>query len=71
MADAASKEPAVRRERLAGLSTTREHVSVTPGPPAARLALRAGDDALNSVSRALGVSVPRKPKTSARAKSGG
>lgn len=72
MADVANRDlKALRREKLAGRSTTRERVSVTPGPPAARLALRAGEDALNSVSRALGVGVPRKPKTSARAKSGG
>ena len=72
MADVANRDlKALRREKLAGRSTTRERVSVMPGPPAARLALRAGEDALNSVSRALGVGVPRKPKTSARAKSGG
>ncbi|MCP4319172.1 MAG: sarcosine oxidase subunit gamma [Hyphomicrobiales bacterium] len=42
-------------------------VSVSPGEPASRLALRARPEALASLSKALGVKLPEKPKTSTRA----
>jgi sarcosine oxidase subunit gamma len=71
MASAASRSTiAERREKLAGLSATGPNVTVTPAPPAARLALRAPEDSVNSLSRALGVTLPRAPKSSAMAKSG-
>ncbi len=66
----ASKTAVERRERLAGLSVSAERVALTPAPPASRLALRVPDLSVNSVSRALGVTLPQTPKTSARAKSG-
>lgn len=73
MASAASSRTLVaeRRERLDGLSARGPNVTVTPAPPAARLSLRAPEDSVNSLSRALGVTLPRAPKTSAMAKSGG
>lgn len=72
MADAALSRTAVagRREKLAGLSASGPSVTVTPAPPAARLSLRAPEESLNSLSRALGVTLPRAPKTSGRSKSG-
>lgn len=73
MASAATSRTAVaeRREKLAGLSAKGPNVTVTPAPPAARLSLRAPEDSVNSLSRALGVTLPRTPKTTATAKSGG
>lgn len=49
--------------RLAGSSL----VSVKPGKPASRLALRARPDALASLSKALEVKLPEEPKTSTQA----
>ena len=73
MARAATKTKvaaAERREKRAGLSLAAENVRVTPAPPATRLSLRAPELSVNSVSRALGVTLPQAPKTSAKAKSG-
>ncbi|QDZ03114.1 sarcosine oxidase subunit gamma family protein [Nitratireductor mangrovi] len=67
MADMAVAE---RREKLAGSSGGGSTVTVKPAPPAERLVLRASEDALNSLSRALGVTLPKRPKQSARSKSG-
>jgi sarcosine oxidase, subunit gamma len=41
------------------------HVSITPLPAASRLSLRARPDAVAAMSRALGVDLPVKPKSSA------
>lgn len=63
-------ETATRREKLAGLSAAGVHVTLTPAAPASRLSLRCREDGAASLSRALGVTLPRTPKTSAMAKSG-
>nr|WP_099865650.1 sarcosine oxidase subunit gamma [Pararhizobium haloflavum] len=39
------------------------HVGLTPAPPAIRIALRAGGDALSALSMAIGLDLPRAPKT--------
>lgn len=44
------------------------NVSISAAPAASRVSLRAGDDAVAALSEALGVALPRKPKTSASAK---
>ena len=38
---------------------------VTPAAPATRLSLRAGEDAIGTLSLAFGLELPRRPKTSA------
>jgi sarcosine oxidase subunit gamma len=55
---------AVRRSVLDGRVAAHAGVSVRPGPPAARLALRAPDATIASLDQALGLALPRKPKTS-------
>ncbi|MEM6463090.1 MAG: sarcosine oxidase subunit gamma family protein [Pseudomonadota bacterium] len=40
-------------------------VAITPAGPASRAVLRARDDAIGSLSKVLGVTLPQKPKTSA------
>ena len=54
-----------RRSALAGREATGAGVTVEPLPPAERVSLRAPVEAINSLSRALGVTLPQKPKTSA------
>jgi len=61
-ADAPSVE---RREALAGRSFSAAGVKVEPLPPAERVSLRAPAESIASLSRALGVTLPQKPKTSA------
>lgn len=67
MADAA-KVPAiphaVRRSATEGRVAAHAAVSVTPAMPATRLALRAPDASVEVLGRALGLALPRKPKTS-------
>ncbi|MEX3010283.1 sarcosine oxidase subunit gamma [Hoeflea sp. TYP-13] len=53
---------------LEGLVGGSAFVNVTPAEPASRLALRARPDAVASLSKALGVKLPEKPKTSTKAK---
>lgn len=53
---------------LAGRSVSELSVEVMPAGPAFRVSLRARGDALASLSKALGVALPEKPKTSAQAK---
>ena len=62
---------AARTHPLAGRKVANKAVKITPAEPAARLSLRAGEDALASLSRALGVKLPTTPKNSAASKSGG
>ena len=57
---------AVRRPALEGRSASHPWVSVTPAVPASRLVLRAPRESVASLSKALGFSLPDKPKTSAR-----
>lgn len=57
--------PAVRRiHPLEGRSAVHAHVSVTPAPEAFRVSLRAPAASLSALSKALGVTLPQKPKTS-------
>ncbi len=56
----------VRRiQPLEGRSAVHAHVSVTPAPEAFRLSLRAPAASVSALSKALGVALPQKPKTSA------
>jgi sarcosine oxidase subunit gamma len=58
--------PAVdRRSALRDREASGTGVEVTPLPPAERVSLRAPADSVASLSRALGLTLPQKPKTSA------
>ena len=57
----------VRRVPLDGRGGGSGVVSLTPAKPASRLSLRARGDALDALSSALGVALPREPKSSASA----
>lgn len=62
---AASVPTAMRRSVLEGhAAASHATAGVTPGEPAARLALRAPAASLAALSKALGLSLPQKPKTS-------
>lgn len=69
MAKAAVKKPASasveRRPTLAGREASGPNVKVSVLPPAERMSLRAPEASVASLSRALGVTLPQKPKTSA------
>lgn len=69
MAKAAVKKPASasveRRPALAGREASGPNVTVSVLPPAERMSLRAPEASGASLSRALGVTLPQKPKTSA------
>jgi sarcosine oxidase subunit gamma len=54
-----------RRQALAGRGFTATGVSVAPLGPAERISLRAPEESVAALSRALGVTLPAKPKTSA------
>jgi sarcosine oxidase subunit gamma len=54
-----------RRSPLAGKTVSVNGVSLAEMPPAERVALRAPEGSVASVSRALGLTLPQKPKTSA------
>ncbi|CAN7406754.1 sarcosine oxidase subunit gamma [Rhizobium rhizogenes] len=56
---------ATRKLPLAGRHGGSATVRLTPTVPASRIALRAPDDSIAGLSKALGVKLPRKPKTSA------
>lgn len=55
---------AARRPILAGRQTSARNVSVAVAPPASRLSLRAPDVSAASLSAALGLDLPMRPKTS-------
>ncbi len=65
MADKPIAKPVAPLEGRIGGSA---QATITPAEPASRLALRAGADAVAPLSKALGVKLPEKPKTSARSK---
>ncbi|RWQ16004.1 sarcosine oxidase subunit gamma [Mesorhizobium sp.] len=71
MAKAAAKESAAaapsveRRPALAGQELSVTGVTLAVLPPAQRISLRAPDASVAALSKALGVELPRKPKTSA------
>ncbi|MFC3208884.1 sarcosine oxidase subunit gamma [Aquamicrobium soli] len=54
-----------RRSALAGWAVSVNEVSLAEMPPAERVSLRVPADSVASLSRALGVTLPQKPKTSA------
>jgi sarcosine oxidase subunit gamma len=56
---------AERREALEGRGFSATGVSVAPLPPAERISLRAPQDSVAALSKALGVALPSKPKSSA------
>lgn len=55
---------AERRPALAGQEVSASGVRVAVLPPANRVSLRVPEEAVASLSRALGVTLPQKPKTS-------
>ena len=57
----------MRRSALEGFHGGSSAATLTPGPNAARASLRAYPDAVDALSRALGVTLPTRPKTSATA----
>jgi sarcosine oxidase subunit gamma len=69
MAKAAVKKPASasveRRPALHGREASGSNVKVSVLPPAERMSLRAPGASVASLSRALGVTLPQKPRTSA------
>jgi sarcosine oxidase subunit gamma len=73
MAKAASAKPVPaqatalveRRPALAGREASGPNVKVAVLPPAERVSLRAPEASVASLSRALGVTLPQKPKASA------
>jgi len=56
---------AARRQKHAGRKAAAGGVALTAAAPASRLALRAPDLSLGSLSRALGLTLPTAPKSSA------
>ncbi|SIT56274.1 conserved hypothetical protein [Mesorhizobium prunaredense] len=71
MAKAAAKKSAAaapsveRRPALIGQELSATGVALAVLPPAERISLRAPDASVAALSKALGVTLPRKPKTSA------
>ena len=61
---------ASRIHPLGGRKVANPAVTLTPAEPAARLSLRARPDGIAALSKALGVKLPVKPKTSAASKTG-
>jgi sarcosine oxidase, subunit gamma len=62
---AATAPSAERRAALAGQELSAAAVTLAVLPPAERISLRAPDASVAALSKALGVTLPRKPKTSA------
>lgn len=60
----------LRRHPLESRSARGRNVEVTPAEPATRLSLRAPAGSVAALSKALGVKLPEKPKTSAVSKAG-
>lgn len=56
---------ALRKAPLTGRHGGSSGARVTPAGPATRLALRAGADAIGTLSLAFGLELPQRPKTSA------
>ena len=65
MTEAAATASLERRPALAGREVSAAGARLAVLPPAGRVSLRAPEDSINSVSRALGLTLPRAPKTSA------
>lgn len=60
-------EQALRKAPLGGFHGGSAAAHVTAAGPATRLSLRAGGDAVSALSKAFGLTLPQKPKTSASA----
>ena len=60
-------EQALRKAPLGGFHGGSAAAHVTAAGPATRLSLRAGADAVSALSKALGLDLPRNPKTKASA----
>ena len=58
-------EQSLRKAPLGGFHGGSAAAHVTAAGPATRLSLRAGADAVPALSKALGLDLPTKPKTSA------
>lgn len=67
-ATAAAGTAALRRPALAGREFSASAAKVAILPSAERISLRAPEEAVAALSKALGVKLPTKPKTSASAK---
>ena len=68
MAKAAAKtsaSSAERRPAQAGRSVSAKNVKVEVLPPAERMSLRAPEASVAALSKALGLTLPKQPKTSA------
>src|SRR5688500_2526426 len=65
MAKAAAKTAAVRMPAFAGRDFSAEGVKLAVLAPSHRLALRAPDASIAALSRAIGLTLPSKPKSSA------
>lgn len=62
----AETAPAARIAALAGRSAAYPAANVAPAEQASRLSLRAPRESIAALSKALGLTLPQKPKTSAR-----
>jgi sarcosine oxidase subunit gamma len=60
-----AKSAIARALPLAGMVHGGGDISITAAPEARRISLRAGGTAVAALSKALGVTLPKKPKTSA------
>jgi sarcosine oxidase, subunit gamma len=60
-----------RTHPLEGYSVKGSNVTVTPAAPAQRVSLRAPAASVSALSKALGVTLPQRPKTSAISRGGG
>jgi sarcosine oxidase subunit gamma len=60
----AKSSEAIRTPALAGREFSGQGVKLAVMPPAHRISLRASDGSVAGLSKALGVTLPRKPKTS-------
>ncbi len=61
----ASADAAERRPSQAGRSVSAKNIEVKVLPPAERMSLRAPEASVAALSKALGLTLPKKPKTSA------
>jgi sarcosine oxidase, subunit gamma len=62
--EAGSMSDLKSRQPLDGRAAGSANVSLAPAPAASRLSLRARADAVAALSKALGIDLPEKPKTS-------
>lgn len=65
MASAGAKLQVIRRAALSGRHAGGPSVTIAPAAPASRISLRAPEASLAALSKALGLALPDRPKTSA------